>query len=299
MMTPGFESTLKTHVKTGVAFGMSQGLTNAVTGILFFSGGKIMQASMEKGPDPVTGKYEINPTDVFTALFALMWGASHMGSASAFAPDIGKAQAAGERIFKIFDYPSKINAVEMDRDESKRSLKLEDVKGKVEFKDVWFRYPTRKEDFVLRGLNISINPSESVALVGESGCGKSTFVSLLMRFYDVDAGEILLDGVNIKDIKLHDLRMAVSLVMQEPVVFNYSILENVLYGKQTATNSEVQKAAEVANAMEFIDKGEVYDFDETAANLLIQMEKNKEALIALVGQEKYDEEMDVLDKLKE
>jgi ABC-type branched-subunit amino acid transport system ATPase component len=76
-----------------------------------------------------------------------------------------------------------------------------------------------------------IQPSESVALVGESGCGKSTFVNLLMRFYDIDHGEILLDDVNIKDYNLHELRKAISLVMQEPSIFNCSILENILYGK--------------------------------------------------------------------
>jgi subfamily B ATP-binding cassette protein MsbA len=102
-------------------------------------------------------------------------------------------------------------------------------------------------------LNLVINPGESVALVGESGCGKSTFVNLLMRFYDVDFGEIFLDGINIKDIKLHELRNAISLVMQEPIIFNYSILENVLYGKLDATNSEVLDASTVANCTEFIE----------------------------------------------
>ena len=121
---------------------------------------------------------------------------------------------------------------------------------------MWFRYPTRKEDFVLRGLNITINPSESVALVGESGCGKSTFVNLMMRFYDVDSGEILLDGVNIKDINIKHLRQTISLVMQEPIIFNYSILENILYGKSDATNSEVMDAAKTSNCLEFIEKNE-------------------------------------------
>lgn len=88
-------------------------------------------------------------------------------------------------------------------------------------------------------MNLVINPGESVALVGESGCGKSTFVNLMMRFYDPDFGEILLDGVNIKDYNLHELRKAVSLVMQEPIIFNYSILENILYGKLDAKNSEI------------------------------------------------------------
>jgi ABC-type multidrug transport system fused ATPase/permease subunit len=121
---------------------------------------------------------------------------------------------------------------------------MDQVVGKIEFKDVWFRYPTRKEEFVLRGMNIIINPGESVALVGESGCGKSTFVNMMMRFYDPDHGTILFDGVDIKEINLHDLRMAISLVMQEPIIFNYTILENILYGKLDATNSEVLQAAE-------------------------------------------------------
>jgi len=109
--------------------------------------------------------------------------------------------------------------------------------GKIEFKDVWFRYPRRKEDFVLRGLNLTINPNESVALVGESGCGKSTFVNLVMRFYDVDSGSVLIDGRDIKEYDLHSLRSAISMVMQEPIIFNYNILENVLYGKPDAKNS--------------------------------------------------------------
>jgi ATP-binding cassette subfamily B (MDR/TAP) protein 1 len=87
------------------------------------------------------------------------------------------------------------------------------VKGKIEFRDVWFRYPTRKTDFVLRGLNLTVEPGQSVALVGESGCGKSTFVNLLMRFYDPDSGAVYLDGEDIRNINLHDLRNAISLVM--------------------------------------------------------------------------------------
>lgn len=104
----------------------------------------------------------------------------------------------------------------------------------------------------MKGFNIIINTCETVALVGESGCGKSTFVNLLMRFYDVDFGEILLDGKNIKDYDLHKLRTVISLVMQEPIIFNYSILENVLYGKIEASNNEILNATELANCTEFI-----------------------------------------------
>ena len=262
---------------------------------MFWVGGKLINDNI----DPVTGEFDLDPQDIFMALFAIMFGASHAGSASAWGPDIGKATAAASRIFGITEHPSKIDAIKIDGDESKKRLNMETVKGKIEFKNVWFRYPTRKEDFVHRGLNILINPGDSVALVGESGCGKSTFVNLLMRFYDVDHGEILLDDMNIKDINLHDLRQAISLVMQEPIIFNYSILENILYGKLEATNTEVVEAAEIANAMEFIKSNENFMFDETAQGLLSEMEKHKTEIVKGIGQEKFDEEVSVLKKIDE
>ena len=190
---------------------------------------------MDDNGDPT-----VNPEDVFTAVFAIFFAATQAGMAAAFGGDMGKALAAAKRVFLIMETPSKIDAKKIDTETGKvRIEKPENIKGEIEFKDVWFRYPTRKEDFVLRGLSIKINPSEKVALVGESGCGKSTMVNLLMRFYDVDSGEVLLDGVNVKDYNLHDLRKAISLVMQEPIIFNYTILENILYGKEEATNTEV------------------------------------------------------------
>ena len=176
---------------------------------------------------------------------------------------------------------------------------MDQVVGKIEFKDVWFRYPTRKEEFVLRGMNIIINPGESVALVGESGCGKSTFVNMMMRFYDPDHGTILFDGVDIKEINLHDLRMAISLVMQEPIIFNYTILENILYGKLDATNSEVLQAADQSNCTEFIENKNDKKLDQmTAENLIKEYETQKEALVGLLGQDKYDKELEILKKVE-
>lgn len=98
-----------------------------------------------------------------------------------------------------------------------------------------------------------INARETVALVGESGCGKSTIVSLILRFYDVDAGRILIDGKDIKEYDVSQLRAGMGLVMQEPTLFNYTIAENILYGHATATNSQVIEAAKAANALEFIE----------------------------------------------
>ena len=120
-----------------------------------------------------------------------------------------------------------------------------------------------------------------------------------MRFYDVDSGEILLDDKNIKDFNLHDLRKVISLVMQEPTIFNYTILENILYSKLDATNDEVLQAAKTANAMEFINANDVHSVDDKAESLMKEMETHKDSLITLIGNKKYAEELAVLKKLGE
>ena len=146
--------------------------------------------------------------------------------------------------------------------------------GQIEFKNVWFRYPTRKNDWILKGLNLTINPNETIALVGESGCGKCTLVSLLLRFYDPDFGQICLDGVELNKYNLQSLREVMGLVMQEPTLFNYNITENILYGKLKAHNSEIREAATVANAMEFIESQNVSTskYEDNAEILLKELE---------------------------
>jgi ABC-type multidrug transport system fused ATPase/permease subunit len=156
---------------------------------------------------------------------------------------------------------------------------------------VWFRYPTRKNDWILKGLNLKISPNETVALVGESGCGKSTIVSLLLRFYDVNYGKITIDGVDIKDYNLRQLRHQMSLVMQEPTLFNYSILENILYGESNASNSEVKEAAQIANALEFIDSKALLEggqaLDNSAVGLLRELERHEKEITEEIGAELY------------
>mmetsp|Transcript_41198 Transcript_41198/g.62684 ORF Transcript_41198/g.62684 Transcript_41198/m.62684 type:complete len:152 (-) Transcript_41198:84-539(-) len=119
-----------------------------------------------------------------------------------------------------------------------------------------------------------------------------------MRFYEVDSGEILLDGQNIKNYNLHDLRKAISLVMQEPIIFNYSILENILYGKQDASNDEVKASSDIANCTEFVEHADFFDFDTSGQALLTAMKNHEHEIKAVIGEEKYKEELEVMEKVK-
>ena len=120
---------------------------------------------------------------------------------------------------------------------------------------MWFKYPTRDE-WILRGVSFTIQPGQTVALVGQSGCGKSTCIQLMERFYDVNRGEILLDGVNIKELNLGYYRRNISLVAQEPVLFNTTIRRNITYGAEDASEADIKAAATDANAIEFIERME-------------------------------------------
>jgi len=125
-----------------------------------------------------------------------------------------------------------------------------------------------------------------------------------MRFYDPAHGRVLLDGIDISTINLHDLRTAISLVMQEPNIFNFNVMENILYGKLDATNTQILAAAQLSNCVEFIEKKELQRAEgatdvETAQMLRVQFESHKDELIALIGQSKYAEEIQALTKMEE
>ena len=123
----------------------------------------------------------------------------------------------------------------MAEPEKGHNLSLE-VGENIEFEDVWFRYPSRPKDWVFKGLNLKINQNDCVAVVGESGSGKSTLINLVMRFYDPDFGTVRINGTDIRKYRIQSLRKAIGLVMQEPTLFNYTVKENILYGKDTASN---------------------------------------------------------------
>lgn len=187
--------------------------------------------------------------------------------------------------------PTEINAVD-DPDPAGLSPGSYDFRGEIEFRDVWFRYPTRPNEWVFKGLNLTIKPNDCIAIVGESGQGKSTMINLIMRFYDPDFGQVLIDGKDARDYPVQELRLRMGLVMQEPTLFNYSIKENILYGNRKASNAELLRAAEVANACEFIESPELENaFESNAASLLTEWTKPqyKEELSGELGAEKWEE----------
>ena len=164
--------------------------------------------------------------------------------------NLKKALVAYKSIYSTLDTPSLIPPYERDNEGKVSAM---NIKGKIELRHVYFAYPTRPENVILKDVSLVINPGEQAAFVGYSGSGKSTIIQLLNRFYDVEEGkgEVLIDDVNIKDYNLYELRKKVGLVSQEPTLFRISVLENVRYGNLNATDEQCIEAAREANIMKF------------------------------------------------
>jgi ATP-binding cassette subfamily B protein len=149
--------------------------------------------------------------------------------------------------FERFVEIMKVKASIVDKEDA---VTLKKIKGKIEFKNVAFKYS--EEKFVLSNINLIINPGETMALVGPSGGGKTTLCQLIPRFYEVTKGEILIDGINVKDVKIKSLRENIGMVQQDIFLFTGTIKENILYGRPGAKDTEVVKAAKNANIHDFI-----------------------------------------------
>lgn len=187
---------------------------------------------------------DISAGDLSKFLLYTVFVAGAVGSLTGLYSQIQEALGASKRIFELLDTQSDLVEPE--------SSSLTQVKGSIEFKDVSFHYGDRGDAPVLKNITMTANAGEIVALVGPSGSGKSTLVTLIPRFYDPSEGQILLDGSNIKTLKLHDLRSHIGIVPQETQLFSGTILENIRYGNPKATDKEVIEAAKSANAADFI-----------------------------------------------
>ena len=170
--------------------------------------------------------------------------------------DYPKAKRAFISVFKTMKTNSLIPPFLED---NKGKIIPENLKGKIDFRNVTFSYPTKPEIDVLKNVSFVIEPGQSAGLVGYSGCGKSTIIQLIERFYDVEEGkgEVLIDNINVKDYNLYLLRKKIGLVSQEPVLFKRSVYENILYGKLDSTKEEVLTAAKAAAIEKFFSKEEL------------------------------------------
>ncbi|KAL6998192.1 Multidrug resistance protein 1 [Sarracenia purpurea var. burkii] len=181
-------------------------------------------------------------------MFAVMLGGIALGQSAPSMAAFAKARVAAARIFCIIDHRPGVER------NNESGLELDSVMGQVELKNVDFSYPSRPEVPVLSDFSLSVPAGKTIALVGSSGSGKSTVVSLIERFYDPTSGQVLLDGNDIKTLKLRWLRQQIGLVSQEPALFATTIKENILLGRPAATLDEIEEAARVANAHSFIIK---------------------------------------------
>ncbi|TVU07290.1 hypothetical protein EJB05_47339, partial [Eragrostis curvula] len=183
---------------------------------------------------------------VISVIMAVMIGARSLGQLTPSITAFAEGQGAAYRMFEAIERQPDIDVYDT------RGIVLDHIKGDIELKNVYFSYPTRPGHLVLDGFSLRVPSGTNMALVGESGSGKSTVISLLERFYDPEAGEVLIDGVDIRRINLRWIREQIGLVSQEPVLFSATIRENITYGKEDLTPKEMNRAIELANAAKFI-----------------------------------------------
>uniref|UniRef100_A0A3B3S5S1 ABC-type xenobiotic transporter n=1 Tax=Paramormyrops kingsleyae TaxID=1676925 RepID=A0A3B3S5S1_9TELE len=229
---------VKKAITTNVSMGLTQFIIFGTYALAFWYGTKL---SVDEPENYSIGR-------VLTVFFAVMIGAFSLGQGTPNLESVAKARGAAYEIYNTIDLPRPIDS------SSKEGHKPETVKGDIEFKNIHFSYPSRKDVKILQGVNLVVPRGKTIALVGASGCGKSTTIQLLQRFYDPDAGEITLDGHDIRTLNVKWLRENIGIVSQEPVLFGTTIAENIRYGWENATDEDIERAVKEANAYEFISK---------------------------------------------
>ncbi|KAL8265299.1 hypothetical protein R6Q59_023429 [Mikania micrantha] len=223
----------------GIGIGLAQGLTFICWALDFWYGGKLVDAG------------DISAGDVFKTFFILISTGKVIADAGSMTSDIAKGSTAVASVFSIFDRQSLISSNVPDGIEG-GGAKLEKLKGEIQIKKVDFKYPCRPDNPILREFCLEVKSGTSIGLVGKSGCGKSTVIALIQRFYDVDRGTVKVDGVDIRMLNIEWYRKHMALVSQEPVLYSGTIRDNIIFGKPDASENELVQASKAANAHNFI-----------------------------------------------
>ncbi|KFK33735.1 hypothetical protein AALP_AA5G052800 [Arabis alpina] len=242
-MISKFSTALEGSVKLGLRQGLVKGITIGSNGIIFaiwgfmsWYGSRMVMYHGAKGGT------------IFAVVICMTYGGSTLGRGLSNLKYLSEAVVAGERITKVIKRVPDIDSNNLE------GQILEKTRGEVEFKNVKFVYPSRPETSIFDNFCLRVPSGKTVALVGGSGSGKSTVISLLQRFYDPVEGEILIDGVSIDKMQVKWLRSQMGLVSQEPALFATSIKENILFGKEDASTEDVMEAAKASNAHNFISQ---------------------------------------------
>ena len=185
---------------------------------------------------------------VTTAIFGILNGGLQIGQSAMYIEAVSTARAAAVQIFRVIDREPLIDS------SSSSGVRPGTCQGNIQLSNVVFSYPSRQDVRILNNISLNIESGSSVALVGSSGCGKSTIVQLIQRLYDPDQGSVSVDGVDLKQLNVGWLRDNIGVVGQEPVLFDSSIKQNIQLAKQSATEQEIESACREANAYDFISK---------------------------------------------
>jgi ATP-binding cassette subfamily B (MDR/TAP) protein 1 len=230
------KASLKSSLKTSSLYAASQSLIVLCSTLAFWFGGTLV------------GNGEYGLLQFTICFFQIIYGVQTAGAVFSYAPDVGKALNAGSAFKLLEEKQPKIDTW------STESIRVESLKGNIEFRDVHFEYPGRPNVPVLRGLSFKVNSGQYVAIVGASGCGKSTTVAMLVRFYDPVSGTVLVDDQDISSLNVNDYRSHLALVSQEPVLYRGTIKDNILLGINTMEVSEEQLmlVCQQANICDFI-----------------------------------------------